>query len=214
MWRQHWFAPLFKKRSVYQPGNYRGIHLTAQLSKVVERLLKLMYYPYLATSLAFGPRQFAYTTGRGARDALAVLALTWLKALAVGRKIAVYCSDVSGAFDRVCLERLAAKLKKKGIHPQIVAVLVSWLQQRFARIVVGGASSKTMELVNMVYQGTVTGPILWNLFFEDARHAIIECCFEEIVYADDLNAYRIFPADTLNIIIKSCLHSCWQELHK
>ena len=38
--------------------------------------------------------------------------------------------------------------------------------------------------------------------------------FEEIVYAVNLNAYRIFPADTVNIIIKSCLHSCQQELRK
>ena len=46
LWRQHWVAPLFKRKSIYQPDNYRGIHLTAQLSKVVERLLKQLYDPY------------------------------------------------------------------------------------------------------------------------------------------------------------------------
>jgi hypothetical protein len=213
-WRQHWVAPLHKKQSVYKPGNYRGVHLTAQLSKVVERLLKSLYYPYLISSTAFGPSQFAYTTGRGARDALAILALTWLSALATGRKIGVYCSDVSGAFDRVSLERLVAKLRKKGIHPKIVKVLTSWLQQRFAEVVVGGAMSIVMVLMNMVYQGTVTGPILWNLFFEDARFAIHEYFFQEVVYADDLNAYRIFPPDTGNDSIKTCIHNCQQELHK
>ena len=109
LWRQHWIAPLYKKKSVYQPGNYRGIHLTAQLSKVAERLLKMLYNPYLVSISAFGPNQFAYTVGRGARDALALLMLTWIQALGARRKIAVYCSDVSGAFDRVQAERLAAK---------------------------------------------------------------------------------------------------------
>ena len=90
IWLNHWLAPLFKKKSVYNPGNYRGIHLTAQLSKVVERLLKLLYYPYLTSCSAFGPSQFAYTLGRGARDALAILALTWVMALGAGRKVAVY----------------------------------------------------------------------------------------------------------------------------
>ena len=113
--------------------------------------------------------------GRRARDALALLVLTWLRALGTGRKVAVYCSDVSGAFDRVCSKRLVAKLKNKGLHPLIVEVLASWLQDRFAHIVVGGTSSKDMGLSNMVFQGTVTGPSLWNLFFEDARHAINEC---------------------------------------
>ena len=175
LWREHWIVPLYKKKSVYNPSNYRGIHLTAQLSKVMERLLKLLYDPYLSSISAFGPNQFAYTRGRGARDALAFLVMTWLKVLATGRKIGVYCSDVSGAFDRVRLERLVAKLKKKGIHPQIVAVLCAWLQERFAHIVVGGVSSVEMALRHMVFQGTVTGPTLWNLFFEDARNAINEC---------------------------------------
>ena len=78
------------------------------------------------------------------------------------------------------LERLVNKLRRKEIHPQIVAVLASWLQQRFAEVVVGGASSRMMTLMNMVYQGTVSGPLLWNLFFEDARHAINETFFKEV----------------------------------
>ena len=112
------------------------------------------------------------------------------------------------------LERLVAKLKKKGIHPQIVEVLASWLQQRFAQVVVGGALSVMMVLTNMVFQGTVTGPISWNMFFEDARHAINDSFSEEVVYADDLNAYRVFPSDTDNAFIKACIGNCQQELHK
>ena len=140
--------------------------------------------------------------------------MTWVQALGAGRKVAVYCSDVSGAFDRVRSDRLAAKLKQKGIHPQIVAVLVSWLQRRIAHIVVAGASSKEMTLMNMVFQGTVTGPDLWNLFFEDARQPIIECFFKEIIYADDLNAYRVFPSTSDNNDIKGSLRNCQIELHK
>ena len=102
LWLQHWVAPLHKeKKSVFQASNYRGVHLTAQLSKVVERMFKMRYQPYLLEIGAFGPRQFAYTPGRGVLDALAPLVLTWLMALATGRKVAVYCSDVAGAFDQV-----------------------------------------------------------------------------------------------------------------
>ena len=39
MWIMHWVVPLFKKKSVYDPNNYRGIHLTAQLSKAMERYI-------------------------------------------------------------------------------------------------------------------------------------------------------------------------------
>ena len=68
---------------------------------------------FLTRTVSFGPRQFAYTPGRGARDVLALLAMLWVQALAAGKRIAVYCSDVSGAFDRVSAERLITKLKAK-----------------------------------------------------------------------------------------------------
>ncbi len=125
----------------------------------------------------------------------------------------MYCSDVSGAFDRVKLERLVAKLKKHKLHPQIVSVLTSWLQQRSARVVVGGKQSHLMRLQDMVYQDTVLGPTLWNLFFEDARRAINEVFFTEKVYADDLNAYREFTNDTSDESIFKCIDACQQELH-
>ena len=101
----------------------------------------------------FGCNQFAYLTGRGARHALAILAITWTRASAAGQKIGVYCSDVAGAFDRVSKDRLVATLKKKCINPQIIAVLASWLEKRFADVVVDGEASKVMELSNMVFQG-------------------------------------------------------------
>ena len=37
-WKVHHLAPVFKRGSVYKPGNYRGVHLTAIMSKVVERV--------------------------------------------------------------------------------------------------------------------------------------------------------------------------------
>ena len=75
-WLHHWIAQLSKKRSTFDANNYRGIHLTAQLSKVVERLIKSLYLPFIVATCSFGPNQFAYSEGRGARDALAMLVLT------------------------------------------------------------------------------------------------------------------------------------------
>ena len=39
LWKQHWLCALHKKRSTFDPSNYRGVHLTPVLSKVVERVL-------------------------------------------------------------------------------------------------------------------------------------------------------------------------------
>ena len=194
----HWIVPLYKKNAVFKPGNYRGIHLTAQLSKVMERLLGRLWLPDLANQPSLcGPNQFAYLPEKGARDALAVMVCTWLLGFQQGQKFGLYCSDVSGAFDKVDAQRLLAKLRGKGFRLDMLQVIASWLRKRTAHVVVGGARSQSMELINQVFQGTVWGPSLWNLFFEDARLALETLNFVAMVFADDLNTFKAFvPAVT------------------
>ena len=57
----------------------------------------------------FGENQWAYGVGRSSRDLLCLLVNTWLMCIFVGRKIAFYQSDISGAFDRVFTAFLIAK---------------------------------------------------------------------------------------------------------
>ena len=42
-WKVHWVLPLYKRKSRSAPGNYRGIHLTNQLSKVAERFIGKLF---------------------------------------------------------------------------------------------------------------------------------------------------------------------------
>ena len=119
-WRTHWVFPLYKKRSVYDPENYRGIHLSAQLSKVVERLLGRFFLPFLEATGAYGANQWAYRKLRGCKDALAHNAIQWVWSLHSGKKVGLYCSDVAGAFDRVPADILLAKLRAKNVNPRLV----------------------------------------------------------------------------------------------
>ena len=195
-WREHWILPLFKRSAVYLPKNYQGVHLTAQFSKVIERLLLSLLVPHVTRWSLTGENQFAYSKNKGARDALALLCLRWIESLERGHKVLVYCSDVSGAFDKVSRSRLLRKLQAKGIHPKLIKLIGSWLEPRRATVVVGGEKSTPFRIQDMVFQGTVLGPQLWNLFFEDAASAIKEYMYEEIIFADDLNAYKVVPSST------------------
>ena len=49
--------------------------------------------PHISHTVAFGLNQFAYTKGRGARDALGYLTMSWILALNRRKKVAVYCSE-------------------------------------------------------------------------------------------------------------------------
>ena len=212
-WRYHWIFPIFKRRAKSNAANYRGVHLTAQLSKVVERMIGHLFQPYFESTGAYGPNQFAYRKKRGYRDLLALNVMHWISSFNAGKRVALYCSDVAGAFDRVSAERLAAKLEAKGIHPRLLRLLRSWLGERKSVVVVDGASSDVVTLANSVYQGTVWGPPLWNIFYEDARHAVNEHDFIEAIFADDLNGFRAFEPETTDNDILSKLQECQRSLH-
>ena len=128
--------------------------------------------------------------------------------------ILLYCSDVAGAFDRVEQGRLSAKLDTCVLHHRICTLLQSWLEPRESRVVLDGVSSELRVLINSVFQGTVLGPPLWNIFYADSRHAVNDEGFEEVIFADDLNCSKQVPSDTTEEQALSALQNCQQSLHR
>ena len=96
------------------PGNYRGVHLTAILAKTAERCIGQRLISHLQRR-AFGEYQWAFTPKLSSRDLVTALVMTWILAIAMGKKIAAYLSDITGAFDRVSKDYLMAKLYAAGV---------------------------------------------------------------------------------------------------
>ena len=89
VWRQHRVQPLFKKGAVSKPGNYRGVHLTDVLSKIVERSIARVLIPFFEQVDAFGRDQWAFRKKRSCRDLVALLVCRWLWALDNGFKVGI-----------------------------------------------------------------------------------------------------------------------------
>ena len=216
-WRSHWIHGIFKKGSRADGRNYRGVHLTPQLSKVLERAIGALFIPFLEQTDAYGPHQYAYGKGRGYQDVLLINVCQWLLLLESGHLVGVYCSDVSGAFDRVSMERLCQKLARLGLHEDVYGFLRSWLEDRMSIVVAGGQQSHAEPLTNSVFQGTVLGPPLWNVHYGDARFATAKLGFSETVFADDYNSwkgYKIIRDDATQVEkILEDLRAAQSELH-
>ena len=78
--------------------------------KFVEKKNWRFMFPSTNQQWLFGDNQFAYTPKRNARDALPYSVLTWLLCFAQGNEVGLYCSDVSGAFNKIPAKRLLQKL--------------------------------------------------------------------------------------------------------
>ena len=213
VWRFHWIHPLYKKKSRADAKNYRGVHLTPQISKIIERVIGCAFLPWANRAKLFGENQYAYSTRRSHRDALAVNICNWLRFLEDGRAVGLYCSDVFGAFDRVRRERLVEKLHRSSLNKRVVRFLESWLEDRESVVIVGGEWSERMILANSVFQGTVLGSPLWNIFYDDAKLAIRPLHFTEVVFADDFNCWKSFTNNVhRSEILRQC-SACQARLH-
>jgi len=213
-WRLHWIHPIYKKKSRADPRNYRGVHLTAQISKIVERIVGKAFLPEVHRSVLFGDRQYAYSARRSHKDALAANVCNWLRMLENGELVGLYCSDVSGAFDRVRRTRMLQKLGSCGLPPPVARFLASWLEDRRSSVVVGGVASEERVLSNSVFQGTVFGPPLWNLFYGDSILAVRPLSFIEVIFADDFNCWKPFARGSdVGNILNEC-RECQTALHR
>ena len=110
-----------------------------------------LFSPQLDRFGCYGARQFVYCPGRGARDAVLYFVLQCIGALATGRRVLLYCSDVSGAFDRVDVPRLLAKLRGFSVPEPVLAVPASWLGRRSVRVVVERDLFEPVCIKNIIY---------------------------------------------------------------
>ena len=138
----------------------------------------------------------------------------WVLAICAGRKIDLYLSDISGAFDKIKKVLLIGQLSEIGLPDGFLDFLHSYLIQREEFVRVEGAISEVMELANMVFQGTVLGPPLWNAFFADVATEIPIDCQEVNLFADDLSATTLAHRDVSENIIREELTELQQRTHE
>ena len=116
-------------------------------------------------------------------------------AVHIGNKVGIYWGDIAAAFDRVFAQYLLAKCRRAGANDCFLAFLSEFLAPRRASVIVDGVSSDPFTIEDMVFQGTVFGPPLWNAFFADVSGPAASNGAKQSKFADDLNAYKSYPAD-------------------
>ena len=95
--------------------------------------------------------------------------------------------DLSKAFDCLDHDLLIAKLHAYGFSRTALALIYSYLNERKQRVKVNGTFSEWKESTNGVPQGSVLGPLLFNILINNTFFLVSDT--EVCNYADDTTIF-------------------------
>ncbi len=164
MWKTCNVVPVHKKGSRSEPANYRPVALFSVVGKVLESVTAQRLTSHLESQHLLSDRQFGFRKERSAADLTLLLSTDWSDGLDQGSPTAVLTLDIVGAFDRVWHSALVERLRSAGVGDPLLSLLTHYLQERHLRVVHGGRQPSLLAIEAGVPQGSVLGPLLWNIY--------------------------------------------------
>ena len=136
-------------------------HVAAMLMDLSKAFDSLPHELIIAKLKAYGMKE------EGCAFVLLRVVEDWKLALDNRKHVAAMLMDLSKAFDSLPHELIIAKLKAYGIKEEGCAFVWAYLSKRKQRVKLSGRASDWMELLKGVPQGSILGPIFFNIFMND-----------------------------------------------
>lgn len=179
-------CPIFKKGDPSAKENFRPISILPVVSKIFEKLLYKQLMGFFCDKLS--PYLCGFRKGFSTQQSLLRMFSKVRGALDAKQKVGAIFMDLSKAFDCISHDLLIAKLYAYGLSFSALKLVASYLKNRKQRIRLANSFSEWLEMTFGVPQGSVLGPLLFNIFLNDFLSFVTS---DICNYADDNTIYVI-----------------------
>lgn len=182
--------PIHKKGKVDEVSNYRPIAILPIISKIVEKIIHSQLINFFKASSTIANEQHGFIKGRSTCTAAFKLTHDILERLERGEVVLGTFLDLSKAFDLVDHGVLLRKLERYGVRGVALNLFRSYLSDRKQLVQIrSGGKQISSELMTCgpysVPQGSILGPLLFNLYINDLPSIITNSSVT--LYADDVS---------------------------
>ncbi|XP_017796806.1 PREDICTED: RNA-directed DNA polymerase from mobile element jockey-like [Habropoda laboriosa] len=134
------------------------------MGKLLEKIIETRLQEEIKGKIS--EEQYGFRQGRGTMDAVERVVKFIQNGLGKGRYVVGESLDIRNAFNSARWGHIVKKLKQMGVKEALVDIIKSYLQDRKAVMKIEGEKME-WEVRRGVPQGSVLGPTLWNVGFNE-----------------------------------------------